>query len=63
MRVLSTQQRARLPMGKKKFNELLGAYVAKPPGKLALVPESDPREPVDLTSAPDQEFSVLPDEE
>ena len=50
-------------MGKKKFNELLGAYVAKPPGKLALVPESDPREPVDLTSAPDQEFSVLPDEE
>lgn len=50
-------------MGKKKFNELLGAYVAKPPGKLALVPESDPREPVDLTSAPDQGFSVLPDEE
>ncbi len=50
-------------MGKKKFNELLGAYVAKPPGKLALVPESDPRESVDLTSAPDQEFSVLPDEE
>lgn len=26
-------------MGKKKFNELLGEYVAKPPGKLALVPE------------------------
>lgn len=39
-------------MGKKKFNELLGEYVAKPPGKLALVPESDPREPVDLTCAP-----------
>lgn len=50
-------------MGKKKFNELLGAYVAKPPGKLALVPESDPREPVDLTATPDQEFSALPDEE
>ena len=50
-------------MGKKKFNELLGEYVAKPPGKLALVPESDPREPVDLTAAPDQEFSVLPDED
>jgi hypothetical protein len=49
-------------MGKKKFNELLGEYVAKPPGKPALVPESDPREPVDLTSTPDQEFSVLPDE-
>ena len=50
-------------MGKKKFNELLGEYVAKPPGKLALVPESDPREPVDFTAAPDQEFSVLPDED
>ena len=50
-------------MGKKKFNELLGEYVAKPPGKLALVPESDPREAVDLTAAPDQEFSVLPDED
>ena len=49
-------------MGKKKFNELLGQYVAKPPGKLALVPESDPREPVDLTT-PGQEFSVLPDEQ
>jgi hypothetical protein len=49
-------------MGKKKFNELLGEYVAKPLGKLALVPEGDPREPVDLT-APDQEFSVLPDPE
>lgn len=50
-------------MGKKKFNELLGQYVAKPPGKLALVPESDPREPVDLTASPDQEFTVLPDSE
>lgn len=50
-------------MSKKKFNELLGAYVAKPPGKLALVPESDPREPVDLTATPDQEFTALPDEE
>lgn len=50
-------------MGKKKFNELLGEYVAKPPGKLALVPESNPREPVDLTATPDQEFTALPDEE
>ena len=49
-------------MGKKKFNELFGQYVAKPPGKLALVPESDPREPVDLTT-PGQEFSALPGEE
>jgi hypothetical protein len=50
-------------MGKKKFNELLGECVAKPPGKLALVPESDPREPADLTAAPEQEFAVLSDED
>ncbi len=49
-------------MGKKKFNELLGKFVAKPPGKLALVPDSDPREAVDLTTA-EQEFSALPDNE
>ena len=49
-------------MGKKRFNELLGDYVAKPPGKLALVPDSDPRPAVDLCNVPDQEFSVLSDE-
>ena len=49
-------------MGKKRFNELLGEFVAKPPGKLTLVPEDDPRPPVDLNNAPDQEFSVLADE-
>lgn len=50
-------------MGKKRFAELLGDYVAKPPGKLALVPNSDPRPPVDLNNTPDQEFAVLPDQE
>ena len=45
-------------MGKKRFAELLGKYVTKPPGKLALVPESDPRPPVDLSTA-DQEFVAL----
>lgn len=50
-------------IGKKRFNELLGAYVAKPPGKLALVPLDDPRPPVDLANAPDQEFAALPDPE
>ena len=50
-------------MGKKKFAELLGDYVVKPPGKLALVPENDPRPSVDLSSTPDQEFAVLPDED
>ena len=48
-------------MCKKRFHELLGEYVAKPPGKLALVPESDPRPPADLTNRPDQEFAVLTD--
>ena len=36
-------------MGKKKFNQLLGDYIIKPPGKLTLVPEDDPREAVDLS--------------
>ena len=52
-------------MGKKKFKELLGAYVTKPRGKLALVPEDDPREAVDLTATPetpDREFAAIPDE-
>ena len=49
-------------MGKKKFAELLGKYVTKPPGKLSLVPESDPREPVVLNNSPNQEFAVLPDD-
>ena len=48
-------------MGKKRFAELLGEYVTKPPGKLALVPENDPRPPVDLNNNPDQEFAVLTD--
>ena len=45
-------------MGKKKFEEILGEYVVKPPGKLALVPNSDPREAVDLETAED-EFTPL----
>jgi len=50
-------------MGKKRFEELLGEFVAKPPGKLALVPENDPRPPVDLGNTPDQEFAVLTEQE
>ena len=45
-------------MGKKKFQEVLGEYVVKPPGKLSLVPDSDPREAIDLQTAKD-EFDVL----
>ena len=48
------------------FAELLGDFVIKPPGKLSLVPDSDPRPAVDLAvvsikATPNQEFDVLPD--
>ena len=36
-------------MGKKVFQATLGSLVYKPPGKLALVPDSDKREAVDLS--------------
>ena len=49
-------------MGKKRFTEILGKYVAKPPGKLTLVPGSDPRPAVDMSSAAD-EFDVLDETE
>ena len=51
-------------MGKKHFAELLGQYIIKPPGKLSLVPESDPRPAVEIESktTPAQEFDVLPDQ-
>ena len=45
-------------MGKKRFAEVLGGFVLKPPGKLALVPEDDPRPAVDSDTAGD-EFEVL----
>ena len=46
-------------MGKKRFAEILGEYVLKPPGKLALVPESDPRPAVDLMNKAEDEFEAL----
>lgn len=46
-------------MGKKKFAELLGDYVVKPPGKLALVPDSDPRPAVDLNNTASDEFEEM----
>ena len=36
-------------MGKKKFAEVCGEYVLKPPGKLTVVPDSDPRDAVNIT--------------
>lgn len=38
-------------MGKKKFNEILGSLVYKPEGKLTLVPETDKREEVHISTA------------
>ena len=48
-------------MGKKRFAEVLGEYVIKPLGKLALVPEDDPRPAVDNTrdSFAADEFDVI----
>ena len=51
-------------MGKKRFAELLGGYVAKTPGKLVLVPEKDPRPPasqISTTNIANQEFAVQTD--
>lgn len=47
--LLSLTQLEKL-MGKKKFKEILGNYVVKPPGKLTLVPEDDPREEVKFSA-------------
>ena len=51
-------------MGRKRFAELLGQYIIKPPGKLSLVPESDPRPAVEIEAKtpPAQEFDVLPEQ-
>lgn len=38
-------------LGKKKFDEILGDLIYKPPGKLTLVPETDKRKAVDVTNA------------
>jgi uncharacterized protein YdbL (DUF1318 family) len=48
-------------MGKKVFQATLGSLIYKPPGKLALVPDSDKREAVDLTGGV-ADFQALPDE-
>ena len=49
-------------MGRKTFNQVLGEYVLKPPGRLSLVPVGDPREAVEFDGSP-SEFDVLDDDE
>ena len=48
-------------MGKVKFQDVLGGLVIKPPGKLALVPESDKRQVVNISNAMN-EFSKIEEE-
>lgn len=40
-------------VGKKNFTKLVGAYIVKPQGAPALVPEDDPREPFKSSAAED----------
>lgn len=46
-------------MGKKPFEETLGAFVTTPPGKPTLVPESDNRKPITRTTAQEDFQEVL----
>ena len=46
-------------LGKKKFAEVLGKYVIKPPGKPTLVPNSDSRPELELKSTAADEFEAL----
>jgi hypothetical protein len=43
-------------VGKKAFGEILGEVIEKPPGKPALVDESDKRPPMDLEAVKDTDF-------
>ena len=48
-------------MGKKKFEDILGDLIIKPPGKLTLVPNSDKRQKVNVTNAKN-EFNEITEE-
>lgn len=46
-------------MGKKKFTEVLQSYITKPPGKPALVPESDKRPEINSVSSAAADFAEM----
>ena len=48
-------------MGKKKFEEILGDLIIKPPGKLTLVPNSDKRQKVNVSNVKN-EFNEITEE-
>ena len=50
-------------MSKKIFNQVLGNLVYKPPGKPALVPESDKRTAMDAKTTAKEEFTKCEPEE
>lgn len=43
-------------LGRKGFNELIGPFVVKPPGKPTLAPLSDPRKPMELNTVKPEDF-------
>ena len=48
-------------MGKTKFEEILGDLVVKPPGKPTLVPKTDKRVTMNVTSAKNEFNEIMED--
>ena len=46
-------------MGKAKFNEMLGNFIEKTPGKPTLVPRADKRPELFVAQTPQQDFSTI----
>ena len=46
-------------LGKSRFNELLGNFIEKTPGKPTLVPRADKRQELFVTQTPQQDFSTI----
>ena len=48
-------------MGKAKFEELLGDFIYKPPGKPTLVPNSDKRPAINVVNAKNEFNEIMED--